>query len=171
MLPCLHWSIKRSWGISFMFIKYILTLLKVSITTWLDSKKSKSFRRLFVMANQFISLLRSRGKHRCIYSSHFSDHSNPPPCITHGNTAAARVSCFISQTVHALSFSQAMCLVVNRFSEVWWMLPCTGTYGDSMLFLVCVIDSGGSKNKSHNATSAWQYASDLYHKHCKCWSW
>lgn len=46
------------------------------------------------------------------------------------------------------------------------MSLCTGTYGDSMLFLVCVIDSGGSKNKSHNATSARQYASDLYLNHC-----
>lgn len=35
-----------------------------------------------------------------------------------------------------------------------------------MLFLVCVIDSGGSKDKSHNATSALQYASYLYLNHC-----
>ncbi len=68
-------------------------------------QKRKSLRRLFVMANQCISLLKSRGKHRCIYSSHISDRSNPPPCIPHGNTAATRVSCLISQTVHALSFS------------------------------------------------------------------
>lgn len=103
MLPCLHWLIQRSWGVSIMFINMFLHYWKV--LSWLDGKKKKrkSLRRLFVMANQCISLLKSRGKHRCIYSSHFSDHSNPPPCIPHVNTAAARVSCLISQTVHALS--------------------------------------------------------------------
>lgn len=84
-------------GISFMFIIY-----SYAIESFFHNK---SLRRLFVMANQCISLLKSRGKHRCIYSSHNIDHSNPPPCIPHGNTAAARVSCLTSQTVHALSFS------------------------------------------------------------------
>jgi len=129
MLPCLHWSIQGSWGVSIMFIHLILHYWKVhNLTGRQKKRKRKSLRRLFVMVNQCISLLKSRGKHRCIYSSHFSDHSNPPPCIPHVNTAAARVSCLISQTIHALSLSFSLSSHVPGSQQIFRSAKCNGCY-------------------------------------------